>query len=224
MIFSDLIILDPIYDPIYGYTPIGTGGAPPTPSWTSPYMGSYLRTKPGIWDKTPESPRSGQNRPPRSGQNWPFPGAQFGTKRGKKVPFNNSPIRDKIGHFLPKFWPFFAIFRPFFGKNCHFQAVFWPILGHFQAIFRPFFVKKIAKDKIAIFRPILQPILGRFQAVLWPFYGHFLAKDKIAKIQINVRTKSLFISGQNRCFIYHDIIDHEFIIDIVVAFAMHVST
>ncbi len=56
-------------------------------------------------------------------------------KRPKIVPFNNSPIRDKIGHFLPIFGHFLATFWPLFG---HFLATF----GHFLATFWPLLAKK----------------------------------------------------------------------------------
>jgi hypothetical protein len=66
--------------------------------------------------------------------------AEIGTKWPKKVPFNNSPIRDKIGHFLPNFCPIFATFLPLF---CHFLpqfrpffATFLPHLGQKSATFR----------------------------------------------------------------------------------------
>lgn len=46
---------------------------------------------------------------------------KIGKKRPKKLPFNNSPIRDKIGHFLPNFCRFFCHFLPLF---CHFLPLF----------------------------------------------------------------------------------------------------
>jgi len=63
-------------------------------------------------------------------------------KRPKIVPFNNSPIRDKIGHFLPIFGHFLATFWPLFG---HFLATFGHFLatfGHFLATFWPLLAKK----------------------------------------------------------------------------------
>ena len=60
--------------------------------------------------KTPPwgPPQVGYFGPPRGGQN-----------RAKIVPFNNSPIRDKIGHFLPDF--------------CHNFGQFWPLSGQILA-------------------------------------------------------------------------------------------
>jgi len=68
------------------------------------------------------------------GQNWPNLGQKLakswpnlGQFWAKIAPFNNSPIRDKIGHFLPNFWPILANFGQFL-------ANFWPIFGQFWPI------------------------------------------------------------------------------------------
>ena len=74
-------------------------------------------------------------------------GSKLGHFWPKKLPFNNSPIRDKIGHFLPDFCHILATFG-------HFQATFWPNfatsradLGHFSAtsIHKKFFYNFIKK-------------------------------------------------------------------------------
>ena len=104
----------------------GTGGAPPRgnmpqlPTYNKRYKTSiysykstYLTTRETPYGGTP--PYHGGLPPPRG---WD----KIGKKRQKKLPFNNSPIRDKIGHFLPNFCPFFATFLPLFATKCHKMA------------------------------------------------------------------------------------------------------
>ena len=102
--------------PLLGTPPGGYGGVLGPPH--TPHM--------AIWG----GPQGGPGGVPE-GQKTP----KNAKKRPKIVPFNNSPIRDKIGHFLPIFGHFLATFWPLFG---HFLATF----GHFLATFWPLLAKK----------------------------------------------------------------------------------
>ena len=84
-----------------------------TPPWGTPLGGGYSPVLGG----TPQiRPKQTPGAPPGPPLGDPQGQDKNGQKRPKKVPFNNSPIRDKIGHFLPVFCPFLGRFLANFGQ------------------------------------------------------------------------------------------------------------